>query len=492
MTIPDNNHSDIAYEEMDNLTIGHIIHSAAAAMAIIKSDGQIIDRNPEFENLLPGAKPGINIVEFIPNKHYAIQLKNRLNANEEVISAVFTNIRQKNVKARLNLLPATSESFLYLITAKFEENYGNDPLIQQLINSVPDIIFIKNVEGKFMHANNRVTEILGAKVPADVIGKTEYEFEIDEHTNNYFKDDINVIKNGFPVLNTQDSLLIEGEHKYYSTSKVPLIGQDGQIIGLLSVGRDITLHIDEKKSLEKAWLEADKADKLKSAFLANLSHEIRTPLNGILGFSQFLKQKSHSLEKQHKYLDIIHNNGKQLLMLLNDIIDISMIESNQVAINKQMFRMNSLLAHLHTNFEHQVNSKSVNLKLISKPGLPDNDDLLFSDDYRLHQVLGNLIGNAVKFTSSGTIEYGYTLEDGILTFFVEDSGIGISNNQLTEIFQRFRQADESITRKYGGTGLGLSICKGLVEMLGGEIFVKSQKGKGSRFYFTIPYTTTRS
>jgi signal transduction histidine kinase len=178
-------------------------------------------------------------------------------------------------------------------------------------------------------------------------------------------------------------------------------------------------------------------------------------------------------------------------MLINDIIDISMIESNQVRIKYKSFALNGVLTQLKVNFEYQLKQSSSALQLISKPGLPDSNDTVYSDDFRINQILTNLIGNAIKFTQEGKIVFGYTYENKLLTFYVTDTGIGIEPDQQKEIFERFRQADESMTRNYGGTGLGLSICRGLVNLMGGNIWVKSKPAEGSTFFFTIPVNNPR-
>ncbi len=474
-------------DELNKVSASQIIHASSSALAFINDSGIIIDQNQEFKKSLPQISNGQNISDFISPKEQAIQFKTNLKNKVKTVSAEINKSQHMMVNIKLTLIDSHSDLSLYLASAKTENTFSTYNLFQQFIDSIPDNIFIKDTNCNFILANNWATKIMGVKSSDELLGRNDFHFFSKKYAKSYFEDDKKVIETGTTILNKQEKVIINNETKWYSTTKVPLLDKNGQIVGLMGMGRDITQHINEKRSLKKAQKEAEKADKLKSTFLANLSHEIRTPLNGILGFSQFLKQKSHSIEKQHKYLDIIHNNGKQLLMLLNDIIDISMIESNQVAIKKHLFRMNSLLDHLYVIFEGQINEKGANLILKSNPGLPYDKDIIYSDDYRLHQVLGNLIGNAIKFTKKGTIEFGYTLDNKTVTFYVQDTGIGISTKDQKEIFLRFRQADESVTRKFGGTGLGLSICKGLVEMLGGNIYVESTPRKGSRFYFTIPY-----
>jgi len=232
---------------------------------------------------------------------------------------------------------------------------------------------------------------------------------------------------------------------------------------------------------------AEESDRLKSAFLASISHEIRTPLNGILGFSELIRDMELSRSERNEYIDLISLNGQQLVAILNDIIDISQIETGQLKINPVDCNIDSLLSDLLTYYEGYK-------KVIGKPDIkiktktpPQKTDLILKfDAYRLKQILSNLIGNATKFTDKGFIEFGYVFKNEIIQFFVKDSGIGIPKENLKMIFDRFRQVDESLSREYGGTGLGLAISKQLVNLMDGDIWVESEVGKGSTFYFALP------
>ena len=239
--------------------------------------------------------------------------------------------------------------------------------------------------------------------------------------------------------------------------------------------------------LEEAKLKAEESNHLKSAFLANMSHEIRTPMNGIVGFSKLLKQRPDlPKEKVDRYVDIITSNSKVLLNLINDIIDISKIEANQILIGNKTCDLNELLTDLYFLFGSEKNrfkKSGIDIRL----RCPENSVVTELDPDRLRQVLMNLINNALKFTNTGSIEFGYELNGELIKFFVNDTGIGIDKSNVDVIFERFRQVDNSVTRVYGGSGLGLAICKGIVAKMGGEIGVESELGVGSKFWFTIPY-----
>jgi PAS domain S-box-containing protein len=252
----------------------------------------------------------------------------------------------------------------------------------------------------------------------------------------------------------------------------------------------VALHRSQLEyELVSAKLKAEESDRLKTAFLANMSHEIRTPMNGILGFAEMLNDDSLRDEERRKYLDIINNNGKILINLIDDIIDFAKIEAGQINIVKHDFSLNTLLSQVYNSFlAENMRKERSSVKLTLSKGLDDDASFINTDPIRLRQVVTNLIGNAFKFTSDGSIEFGYILQDDKnLEFYVKDTGIGIKPEKLTQIFERFVQADSSRSRKYSGSGLGLAISKGLSELLGGTMWAESEIDKGSAFHFTLPY-----
>lgn len=248
-------------------------------------------------------------------------------------------------------------------------------------------------------------------------------------------------------------------------------------------------NINERKQmvveLIKSKEAAEAANRMKSSFLANMSHEVRTPMNAILGFTDILMKSRFEEHETKQYLEIIHNSSYQLLNLINDIIDISLIESGQLKIVFSKFKIKRVFDQVLLLHKMAAAQKGLLLKL--EEGLFDVSEIeIYSDETRIIQVMNNLIGNAIKFTHEGSITLGYEMNTKNIRFFVRDTGIGITPDCHNVIFERFRQVDERYSRMYGGTGLGLSICKSVVEMIGGKIAVKSEPGKGSIFYFDIP------
>ncbi|RLD60742.1 MAG: hybrid sensor histidine kinase/response regulator, partial [Bacteroidetes bacterium] len=252
--------------------------------------------------------------------------------------------------------------------------------------------------------------------------------------------------------------------------------------------RDITERKQFVDDLKNAKDKAEESDKLKSSFLANMSHEIRTPMNAILGFTELLSRNTLTTDNKNQYIEIIQNSGTHLLDIINDIIDISKIDAKQMDIVETAFDINTLLFEIYQFFQALILEKdNKQIPLILNIDKPDIENLIFSDKTRLRQILINLIGNAIKFTEKGSIALAYEIKNSdTILFSIKDTGIGMSDEELKYVFNRFRQGDETYNRVFGGTGLGLSISKEFVELLGGKIWAESVKGKGSTFYFTIP------
>ncbi len=256
---------------------------------------------------------------------------------------------------------------------------------------------------------------------------------------------------------------------------------------VFTIVNDITERKISREELIRAKEKAEENDKLKSAFLNNMSHEIRTPMNGILGFSSLLSQPDLNAEKRYEFIRIIESSGEQLVRIIDDIIDYSRIETGQVSIIMEKFGLNEMLETIIALIREDMIKKNKNLDIRLHKGLPDGSDGIVSDRARLSQILINLAMNSLKFTEEGFIETGYLVREGVIEFYVKDTGIGIPEIDQEKIFDRFHQANLAIARSYSGTGLGLSIARGLTELLGGGIDFTSKTGRGTTFFIHMPY-----
>lgn len=364
--------------------------------------------------------------------------------------------------------------------------------LRYMIDAIPDLIFFKDTESKFLGCNKAFEKYINKK-SEDIIGLSEYDLFQKSDASGYLKSDKHIISTLEPERSTNWIEYTNGHRFLFYTLKTPYFDSDNNLLGIIGISRDITEMEETRQRLILAKEKAEESDRLKTAFLANMSHEIRTPMNAIIGFSDLLSEEDLTKEDKDDFISKIKNAGRSLMTLINDIIDIAKIEAGQLKVTESTCDLHQMLNDLRGIFEEMKNvsgKKGISLNLV----LPEDKSQLFvmTDPMRLQQILTNLLSNALKFTEFGSIEFGYTKHEDIISFFVKDSGIGILRSKQKLLFQRFSQLDPSTTRKYGGTGLGLAISKNLVDLLGGTIGMESNPGKGSVFYFTIPYKPVKT
>ena len=266
-----------------------------------------------------------------------------------------------------------------------------------------------------------------------------------------------------------------------------VVSNKGKYFGLeviISTARDITQRKLYEDQLKNAKEKAEESDRLKTAFLHNISHEIRTPMNAIVGFTALLDEPDLDTDSRKQFINIIYQSTNQLLAIITDIVDISNIETNQVKLSFSEFNINQVIKDLYDH--NKLNADKQKLLLHYETKLPDDKAFIKTDKTKLIQIISNLLNNSFKFTRQGTVQFGYLVKDSVLEFFVRDTGIGVPAEKKLKIFDRFYQIENDSSRQYNGAGLGLSICKAYVEMLGGKIWLESQPGKGTEFFFTIP------
>lgn len=272
----------------------------------------------------------------------------------------------------------------------------------------------------------------------------------------------------------------------------PILDKNKNIINMIEYVKDVTDRkmaqdqlLKSNEELKTAKEKAEESDRLKSAFLANMSHEIRTPMNGILGFAELLKEPDLSEIEHQKFLSIIEKSGERMLNIINDLIDISKIESNLMEVQYSELNINTQLEYLYSFFKPETDKKG--LKLALQYGAFGKDANISTDKDKFIAIFSNLIKNALKYTKKGNITFGYSIKDKSVEFFVQDTGLGIPKKSQKKIFDRFVQADLALTSEYEGAGLGLAITKGYLNLLGGEIWVQSKYRNGSKFCFSLPY-----
>jgi PAS domain S-box-containing protein len=353
-----------------------------------------------------------------------------------------------------------------------------------LVKYANDIIILTDLNGNIYEANDKAINSYG--YPREELLKINLSLLNVNETKDGLKEILDSIDNN-------DGILYETINVRRNGEKFPIesSGRRMEVNGInyyQFIVRDITERKKIEADLINAKEKAEESDRLKTAFLNNMSHEIRTPMNGILGFSELLDDDELSSDDRTQFIKIIHNNSQHLLSVINDIIDISKIQSNQLTLSNVSFNLHHLLDELLITYENEkiLNDKN-DVKFIVEKAFDDNHCTIVSDDIRIRQILYNLLSNALKFTKTGFIKFGYIPEDGKLQFYVQDTGKGVSKEKQFLIFERFRQEEDTYTREFGGTGLGLSISKGLVELLGGNMWMESEEGIGTTFYFTIPH-----
>lgn len=356
-------------------------------------------------------------------------------------------------------------------------------LYSAAITQSPTAIMVTDIDGNIEYVNPKFTEITGYTFE-EVIGKTPRILKSGFTPRKVYENLWNTIKSGQTwkgdIYNKRKDGSLYWEEVLISSVK----NFKGEIEHFVALFVDIT---ERKKLLEeliKAKEKAEESDRLKSAFLANMSHEIRTPMNAILGFTELLLEPDLNVESRENFVNIIHQSVVRLLNTVNSIVEISKIEAGLVTVNLSIVDIQKCIDDLINLFIPEANKKGLSLVLDNK--LPETEALILTDQSKVESIFTNLINNAIKYTNTGEIRVGSILHDQVIEFYVKDTGIGIPADQHHKIFDRFIRSDFVDKDAKQGSGLGLSIAKAYVEMLNGKIWVESETGKGSTFYFTLP------
>jgi len=427
----------------------------------------------------------ILLVLFYANKflHHAInKITKESNLKEQKIQELETSEEE---------IRATNEELIVTSDALKESNDELTSTIKKLKDSedkfkqFSDFTF----EGILTHINGVTTEVNKSLVEMtgytrdEIIGKNIIELVIPKQYH------VDLIKN--LSKDYASPIRVLGIKKDGTTIPIEIeskIADKDSSVRVVAI-RDLTERIKYERQLELAKEKAEESDRLKKEFINNMSHEIRTPMNGILGFSQLLNIPNLKDKDRKYYSDIILDSCNQLLSIVDDIIEISKLGTKQVDVINKEVSLNNLLSELYSAFDDKAKEKDISL--ILKNGLADGQSNIFTDEAKLYKILNNLLENALKYTDKGFVEFGYNIKktgnNKIVQLYVKDTGIGIEDEKQRKVFNRFSQAESELSRKYGGLGLGLSIAKENSALIGGEISIESEKGKGSTFFITIPF-----
>lgn len=403
------------------------------------------------------------------------------------IKKINRELQEKN-KQILNLkldLQRTHEDMANQKELITNRHYESDKFYEILVQSANDGISFYDREGNLKYANSAFFSIIGfdrdsynSLNPQELIHYEDKDYQIKKEeallTEGFFESELR--------LRHKDGHFIN-----LSTRSVTVKSNTGEVLGALTISRDITKLKQIHEDLIKSKVEAEASNRLKSSFLANISHEIRTPLNSVIGFSNLLLANDLSKEVKEEYVEHINHNSEKLLQIIGDIIDLSRLESSQIEITYEGSSLNAIVNEAIEDARQIIRRNEKLISLNVKNQFEDNSDLIFTDRIWLKRVLNHLLDNAVKFTHDGSIEFSYLLENENIIFKIKDTGIGINKENLVRIFEEFRQEIDGHHRPFEGLGIGLTLAKEVVERMGGKIFVKSEKGIGSEFSFSIPY-----
>lgn len=467
----------------------------------------IIEFNTEAEQIYGWDKEDVlslNFIELCQKDSISLPIENFNRViNQKRHKAVINAISPKNgieSIVKWNISPVTTEDGTYIIMqgidiTRHKLTEGNEKklsiYLENIINNLPHFIFWKDKNSVFLGCNKKFSTSLGFSNPEDVVGKTDFDMPwTSDQSQSYIDDDLLIMNTGKAKINFEEKQRQpDGSEITVLVSKVPMYNQHNEVTGILGIYTDITERKKEEEKLRRAMQEAETANQLKSEFIYNMEHDIRTPFNGILGMATILQLHETDLEKK-TYLNEIALCTQQLLDYCMQIVDFSKIESGALPVLIKKFCLKSLIEEVETIEKPAVRSKNLELNIKIDPAIPN---YIIGDSYRLKRILINLISNSIKFTETGYINLSVQLSriikqrNIILTFIVEDTGMGIPQDKQNLIYQKFVRIFPSHKGTYDGKGLGLRIVKQFIEELDGDIEVKSEINAGTTFTCSIPF-----
>jgi len=461
---------DNVIKALEYMTIGATLHN---------KDGKIMYANPVFCKLF-GTTNKESVGLSINDRNFSKNVSNKKNLN--FINDNIAKIHDKIIKVktfeekiwiRVNSTTIKNgEDFHFLTYEDISDSYNLSYLYEHIFNNITmGVAIIKTTNGEDFFVkdfNPYACKITNIKDKYDIINKNIKELNMPLINNISIYDHIKEIYDSGEEREITESKCEMGDNVNWRNIKIMKV-ETGEIVILFE---DITRDVESREKLEQS-------DKYKSMFLSNMSHEIRSPINSIVGFSEMLHDVKHNEVKLNEYIDIINNSSKSLMKIIDDVLDFSKIEVGKLEINKKNFDLNDTLEELYL-----TNKNKLNLDTELKITIPPRGIKLSNDEFRFRQIFNNLISNAIKFTKRGYIEIGYDKKEENVEFFVKDTGPGVKDDEKGKLFGRFSQLESN--KGHLGHGLGLSISKELVQLMGGDMWVESEFGKGSQFYFTLP------
>ncbi|NHB68829.1 PAS domain S-box protein [Perlabentimonas gracilis] len=474
-----------------------LFESAKDGILILDAEtGKIVDVNPFLINLLGYSRDELieksiweigSFMDVYENKEKFLELQQNEYVRYDDLPLETSDGRIVHVEFVSNVYLANNVKVIQCnIRDNTERKKIQDEIKFQadLINNVGQAVIATDLLGNVIYWNNAAENIYGWSA-TEAIGENIINLTPALQSNEQALEIMEQLNAGKSWAGEFYVKRKDGKSFPAFVTDTPILDTNGKLTGIIGISSDITERKHAQMELIEAKEKAEESDRLKTAFLHNISHEIRTPMNAIVGFSSFLNDPDLIAEKRKFFTDIIIQSSDQLLAIIDDIICIASIEAGLEKIHETEININSLCKLINDQFSQKAFDKTVTLSI--KAALENNDAIIVTDATKLTQILSNLIGNALKFTKQGYVHFGYTIIDNQLEFFVKDSGMGIPKDMQEIIFTRFRQVETTNDQLFGGSGIGLSISKAYVELLGGKIWLNSEIGKGSEFYFTIPY-----
>lgn len=458
-------------------------------------EGKAVLWNDECEKTLGWSLDEINSVDdpfalFYPDLEIKNQVVSSLNSNHcghfiEWHPYVKSGEQLVMMWANFKLSDSETISIGYNVTERSKvelELRDSREKYKKLINASAEGFCLVDVNSKMLDVNESLCRMIGYS-KSEMVGKTPYNFA-DEKNVIVFSNQIAKSKNKKYRRYGASLIKKDGGILFVIVNATAVYNKSGEFSGSFAFLTDISDLKHVENDLRNSKEKAEESNRLKTAFLQNVSHEIRTPMNGILGFADLLREANLTGKEQSEYIDVIERSGNRMLNTINDLMDISRIESGQVELSLSDIALSDIIKDLCTFFKPEVQKKGLEFSFNSISSL---EGIVINTDYKkLYEILANLIKNAIKYTKTGKIEFKCQKNKEIVEFYVKDTGIGIQKNKIESIFDRFVQADIGERKAYEGSGLGLAIAKSYVEMLGGRIWVESDIGVGSTFFVSIP------